>query len=324
MGISKGISLDVSSDFSGEPLPSGSPYGNDLAFEVTTTGASEVITIPTQNVGTFNATIDWGDDSTSTITTFDDPDLAHTYADPGSYDIRISGQFPNLYWNSTGDCTKVTKFYQLGSTGLMRLLNTFAGCTNMVDGGVTNPVADTSGCNYISGVFLECHSLTQVNVSNWDTSSATNMTQTFRGCVGMTTPPDVSNWNTSGVTNMSFMFYYMTSLTEAPDVSGFDTSSATSMAYMFANMPALIGLDFSGFDVSAVNNVVNMAGFAAATTVSTAVYDATLINWASQTVLSGIDVSFGASKYTSGGAAEAARTSLINDDGWTIADGGPA
>ena len=56
----------------------------------------------------------------------------------------------------------------------------------------------------------------------------------------------------------------------------------------------------------------------------TALYDALLIAWAGQTVLSGLSPNFGGAQFTSGGAAEAARTSLINDDGWTITDGGAA
>jgi len=39
---------------------------------------------------------------------------------------------------------------------------------------------------------------------------------------------------------------------------------------------------------------------------------------------SNMSVHFGNSQYTAGGAAEAARTSLINTYGWTITDGGAA
>jgi hypothetical protein len=52
-------------------------------------------------------------------------------------------------------------------------------------------------------------------------------------------------------------------------------------------------------------------------TLSTANYDALLIDWDAQGAMaySGT-VNFGGSKYTSGGAAEAARTSLDNKVGW--------
>jgi len=59
-------------------------------------------------------------------------------------------------------------------------------------------------------------------------------------------------------------------------------------------------------------------------TLSTANYDALLIAWAAQSVLSGLAIWFGASEYTGGGTAAAARASLIADDSWTITDGGIA
>ena len=57
---------------------------------------------------------------------------------------------------------------------------------------------------------------------------------------------------------------------------------------------------------------------------TTANYDATLIAWDAQgTMAFSGTVNFGGSKYTAGGAAEAARTSLISKWGG-ITDGGPA
>jgi hypothetical protein len=87
----------------------GSIYGDDMVLEMTTTTSSESVTIPCQNVGTFNAEIDWGDATTSTITAYNDADLQHTYASAGAHLIRISGTFPNIYFNFSGDCLKLTK-----------------------------------------------------------------------------------------------------------------------------------------------------------------------------------------------------------------------
>ena len=55
---------------------------------------------------------------------------------------------------------------------------------------------------------------------------------------------------------------------------------------------------------------------------STANYDATLISWAAQTLQNNVTFDFGSAQYTLGGAAEAARNTLINTYGWTITDGG--
>ena len=73
----------------------------DFVFTVETTGDAETFTIPCQNVGTFDAVVDWGDGgATSAITTYNDADLAHEYATADDYEIRISGTFPNIFFNN--------------------------------------------------------------------------------------------------------------------------------------------------------------------------------------------------------------------------------
>ena len=117
-----------------------------------------------------------------------------------------------------------------------------------------------------------------------------------------------------------FAFHNCSSLTTL-DVSGWDTSSVTNMQSTFQNCTSLTTLDVSAWDIDQVTNFTN---FALAVTIPTATYDATLISWAAQAPTSGISIHFGNSKYTAGGAAEAARTTLTTTYGWTIVDGGPA
>ena len=75
-----------------------------MAFQMTITTASpsETFTIPCQDVGTFNATVDWGDGGpTSSITAFDDADLTHTYTSAGTYTISIRGDYKAItQWRS--------------------------------------------------------------------------------------------------------------------------------------------------------------------------------------------------------------------------------
>ena len=73
-----------------------------------------------------------------------------------------------------------------------------------------------------------------------------------------------------------------------------------------------------------VSNVTDFNVFIGATNNwSTTNYDATLIGWAtSGNVANGISFNSGNAQYTLGGAAEAARNTLINTYGWTITDGG--
>jgi surface protein len=250
-------------------------------FKVTTTSSPQTFTIPCQNVGTFNATIDWGDGGpTSSITAYNDADLAHSYATAGQYTITITGTFPNIHFNNTGDKLLVDEVVDLGDVGWTRLDQAFWGCSNMTafDGGT----ADTSGVTDMSFMFFNCTSLTSLDVSGFDTSSVTNMQSVFFGCSGLTsldvtgfntssvttmyqmfrgcsslTSLDVTSFNTSSVTDMSFMFYGCTSLTSL-DVSGFNTSSVTAMPYMFYNCNSLTSLDLSGFNTASVTDMQQM------------------------------------------------------------------
>ena len=134
-------------------------------FTVETTGAAETFTIPCQNVGTFNATIDWGDGgATSAITAYNDADLAHEYATADTYTIRVSGTFPNIYFNNGGDKLKIRSVIQLGSVGWTRLNSAFYGCSG----------------------------ITSFTAAPCDTSSVTNMSSMMRNWTSMTSPPDLT------------------------------------------------------------------------------------------------------------------------------------
>jgi len=129
-------------------------------------------------------------------------------------------------------------------------------------------------------------------------SSATNINAMLRGQTNYN--EDLSSWNVSNVTDMSGVFFGSASFDQ----------------------------NLSSWDIA---NVTQLTNFAKNTTFSTSNYDAILIGWEStlqDTYPNGsgytptISINFGNSQYTSGGAAETARTSLINNFNWTITDGG--
>jgi surface protein len=130
---------------------------------------------------------------------------------------------------------------------------------------------------------------------------------------------DIGSWDTSSVVNMSRLFINATSFNQ--DIGSWNTSNVTNMGGMFRTALAF-DQDISSWDINQVSNFGS--SFMASVTLSTANYDLLLIGWEAQVPISGLSVNFGGSQYTAGGAAEAARTSLINTYGWTITDGGPA
>ena len=350
-------------------------FTTEFAMTIATTGANETFTIPCQNNGTFNAGIEWGDGSVSTVTSYNDASLTHTYATAGDHLIRIRGSFPNIRFNNTGDKLKVKSVENLGTVGWTKLEKAFRGCTNMTS--FTAGTTDTSSVTNMIEMFRDCTSITSLNVSSFNTSSVTVFSSMFRSCTSLTsldvtnfdtssasgangiqamfyqcsslTSLDVSNFDTSSATNFSSVFRQLT-LTSL-DVSNFDTSSATYMGYMFTDSNNLTSLDLSNFDTSSAQSMRNMLNCSSLTSIvgaedfditsfnatnglnsfmdsngkmTTAQYDALLVKWDAQSVLSNLSPNFGASKYTAGSAAATARANLISSDGWTISDGGTA
>ena len=115
---------------------------------------------------------------------------------------------------------------------------------------------DTSKVTNMSNMFLGMSNLTTLNLSNFNTSQVTNMAGMFFNILLLTTL-DFSSFNTSKVTSMSNMFNNMPSLTTL-DLSSFDTSNVTDMRYMFFSMSNLTTLDLSNFNTSQVTNMNGM------------------------------------------------------------------
>lgn len=109
---------------------------------------------------------------------------------------------------------------------------------------------DTSHMTSMHGMFCNCTSLTSLDVSSWDTSRVTHMFDVFNNCTSLTSL-NLSNWDTSRVTHMSSMFENCTSLTSL-DLSSWNTSSVTVICRMFFGCSSLTSLDLSGWDTSHV------------------------------------------------------------------------
>jgi len=138
----------------------------------------------------------------------------------------------------------------------------------------------------------------------------------FRDCLYN---QNITSWNVSSVTTFSRMFQNNTAFDQ--NIGSWNISSGTNLSFMLYNSDAF-NQDISSWDV---NQVTSLTSFMQnATGLSTANYDALLIAWDGQGAMSfSGTANFGGSKYTPGGAAEAARTSLITKWG-AITDGGAA
>lgn len=240
-----------------------------------------------------------------------------------------------------------SQFYQTGITNPdwsawdMSGVNTYELCfqlSSSFNGNIANWV--TTSTNSIKNMMNGCSSFNQ-DLSSWVTGNITNAERAFYNCDSFNSsvanwtlngtwfrPFDncdvftgigVDTWDVSGLTSGQNLFVNCVAFNG--DVSGWNTSALLNASNMFFNNDAF-DQDLSSWDI---NQVTAFSGFMQnAAGLSTANYDALLIAWDAQGAMSySGTVNFGASKYTAGGAAEAARTSLISKWGG-ITDGGAA
>ena len=105
-------------------------------------------------------------------------------------------------------------------------------------------------------MFHFCYELKFVNVSSFDTSKITRMSDMFSECKSLTSL-NLSNFNTSLVNYFGYIFNNCSSL-ESLDLSNFDTSSTTQMMNMFSGCSKLKYLNINNFNTSKVNNMSNL------------------------------------------------------------------
>jgi len=278
----------------------GSIYANSPSGDTNIEGGSAVnpdlfiIQVQTDNTGTSaddqftlpmvsgTYDVDWGDGNIDTSVS---GTQTHTYASAGTYDISVTATTGYIRFDNTGDKLKLLDIKQWGNIAWTNFISAFRGCSNLT--GTATDIPDLSSVTSFSRAFLA--SGFNGSVSGWDTSGITSFFGMF-----VATPfnQDVSGWDTSSVTDMTNMFEIATAFDQ--DISSWDINQVTQF-----------GINF-------------MRGV----TLSTANYDALLIAWDAQGTMSfSGTVNFGSSQYTLGGAAEAARTSLISKWGG-ITDGG--
>lgn len=115
---------------------------------------------------------------------------------------------------------------------------------------------DTSGATDITWMFQSCNSLTSLDVSGFNTSNLTRAFAVFNGCSSLTAL-DVSNWDVSNIEDIENIFGNCSSLTTL-DVSSWNTASATDMTSVFQNCSSLTSVDVSGWNTSNVTTMNNM------------------------------------------------------------------
>ena len=105
-------------------------------------------------------------------------------------------------------------------------------------------------------MFRRCYHITEINLSNFDTSKVTTMFAMFWDCTSLTSI-DLSNVNTSKVESMVRMFSNCQLLTSL-NLSNFDTKQVTLMNYMFDGCANLEYINLNSFEENNLTNAFNM------------------------------------------------------------------
>ena len=216
-----------------------------------------VITLPLVASGNYNFSVNWGDGTTDTITSWNQPEVTHNYEGDGVKTLTITGTIEGWSFNGSIEAIKLTSITNIGPLKLGNEGSYFAGCLNLTTIGGT---FDLTGTTNFSSLFEGCSLLTSVNgIGSWNVSAVTDMNRMFASAISFN--QDISGWNTAAVTNMSYMFASAISFNQ--DISGWNTAAVTDMNRMFSNTIAF-NQDISGWDVSSVTNMYGMFNSATA------------------------------------------------------------
>ena len=232
-----------------------------------------------------NTTYGWPDDASSPTTPWAEKVTNINTATVVDTDIRPKS---TSWW--FGECESLTKVAGLNKLNTLALEDTsymFEYCTELAEvdltgwdmsslvnmGGmftycyklttVTFPEnMDTSNVKYMDRLFRECYMLSNLDLSNFDTSSAETFCQMFKHCwrIPASVTAQTKSFNTSNVKDMSAMFMDYGNMAEGTvlDISGWDTSNVTDMSEMFSGCSEISTINVSGINTSNVTDFCYM------------------------------------------------------------------
>jgi len=137
--------------------------------------------------------------------------------------------------------------FLLCTTLVTNMSSAFSGNRNPYEG-IDVTSWDTSSVTNMSNMFYGNSAFNQ-DIGNWDTSSVTYMTSMFQSTSAFN--QDIGNWDTSSVTYMYSMFQSNQIFNQ--DIGNWDTSSVTNMGYMFYN--SAFNQDIGNWDTSSVTSM---------------------------------------------------------------------
>lgn len=220
------------------------------------------IVLPLVAGGTYDLTVDWGDGTTSKVTSHSDPDRTHEYASPGTYVVVLRGELDGWHFEhicrvedeghcpiSTTDAHKLREIRQWGTFHFGTTPGAFEHCSALVI--TAEDMPDLSPPSSLAQAFKGCESLTQTSVfDDWDVGQVTSLREMFRDAQSF--EADLSGWNTANAVDLAGMFQDAYAFNS--DLSAWDTGNVVDFSAMFAGAQSFTG-DLSTWDTSSAVNM---------------------------------------------------------------------
>ncbi len=283
-----------------------------------------IISVKTDNIGTSNNDqftlpwtgdydVEWGDGVTDTGQS---GSTTHTYSAAGTYEISVTPTSNcRMNFNNGGDKQKLIEIKNWGSGTWTSFEKSFLACSKLTTISATDS-PDLSIVNKMAQMFQNCNLLSSASsLANWNTSNVSEFQNSFRNAEQFN--EDITSWDMSSAVRIDGMFFDC--LVFNQPIGSWNTGNVTNISSMFRRNSFSFDQSLAGWDITSVTAAADIFRDSG---LSTSNYDATLIGWAAQSITNAVSINFGNSQYTLGGAAEAARNTLVTTYGWTITDGG--
>jgi surface protein len=209
--------------------------------------------IPDSN-SLYNFVINWGDNTSSSISSSLQTETTHSYALSGTYTTKMWGTMRGWRFNGLGDRNKLQSVNKWGGlqfipSGSLKIVAAFSGCTSASFSNVIG-VPDLRYTDSLRSCFNFCRNLTTVNnLEQWDISRITSLVRVFNNCVNF--DQNVGSWDVSNVTDMSFIFATPTATIDgiafpangvfnnggSSDINNWNTRNVTTLLGSFGFQP---------------------------------------------------------------------------------------
>ena len=160
--------------------------------------------------------------------------------------------------NAFFNCKNLRKIEGLNSVDVSRVKgfqHMFHGCEKLVELDLSN--WNTENATDMSGMFYDCSSLEYLDLANIKTNNVNDFSYMFKGCGNLEGIKGLEDFDTSEARDMCSMFQGCFNLEEI-NVDNWNTENVTNMFLMFECCLGLKDLNLSNWDFSNVRNVNEM------------------------------------------------------------------